>query len=302
MKIEKVLVKDFRSHEYTKVGFAGGINLLIGQNGSGKSSLLDAILIGLYWPARPKDLKKDSFLRVGGKSSEITVFFEKDGVKYQIHRNITRGIAHVKYFENGKWHTLEINQKKVRDWMEKMIPYDVFVNAIYIRQGEIDAILESDESREKIVRKVLGLDRYENAYKNLLEVRKVIDSQIKGIEAYLNSMKNIDGMIKEAEEDLKATLKALNDLSPKIPALRKEVGEIAEELKKLDELAEKINTLTSMEKEKEGTLKEVRAKISGLLSSIEERKKRLRELEKKGERLREIKPQAEEYRELAGFY
>ncbi|HIP88630.1 MAG TPA: ATP-binding cassette domain-containing protein, partial [Thermococcus paralvinellae] len=143
MRIEKIIVRDFRSHEFTKVTFTQGINLIIGQNGSGKSSLLDAILIGLYWPTKPKELKKDSFLRVNGKSTEITVFFERDGVRYQVHRNITRGIAFAKYYDGTWHHVTEANQRAVRDWMEKLIPYDVFVNAIYIRQGEIDAILES---------------------------------------------------------------------------------------------------------------------------------------------------------------
>lgn len=149
MKIEKLIIKDFRSHALTKVNFSSGINLIIGQNGSGKSSILDALLVGLYWPSKPKDLKKDDFERINGSGTEITVFFEKGNVKYQIHRNIGRGLAFVKYHDGSSWKTLETGQKPVRDWMEKLVPYDVFLNAIYIRQGEIDAILESDESREK---------------------------------------------------------------------------------------------------------------------------------------------------------
>lgn len=302
MRIEKIIVRDFRSHALTQVTFASGINLIIGQNGSGKSSLLDAILIGLYWPTKPKELKKDSFLRVNGKSTEITVFFEKDGVKYQVHRNITKGIAFAKYYD-GTWHYVtEANQRAVRDWMERLIPYDVFVNAIYIRQGEIDAILESDESREKVVRKVLGLDKYENAYKNLLEVRKVIDSKIKGIEEYLNAMKNIDEMIKEAERELSSAIKQINELSPRVSELGREVKELKDKLEKLDRLAEELEGLKEKKADIEKSLEGINAKINSLATSIAERESKVKELEEKVKEFEEIKPKAERYKELEEFY
>ena len=302
MRIEKIIVRDFRSHEFTKVTFTPGINLIIGQNGSGKSSLLDAILVGLYWPTKPKDLKKEDILRVNGKSTEITVFFEKDNVRYQLHRNITRGIAFVKYQDGDEWHyATEAGQQPVRNWMEKMIPYDVFVNAIYIRQGEIDAILESDESREKVVRKVLGLDKYENAYNNLLEVRKAIDRKINAIEEYLTAMRNIDEIIGQTQKNLTEVIKGINEISPKIPKLRENAERIKERLYQLDDLLEQLNKVKEERNELEKTLKGVATRINALLESIDERKKKIEELRKKLEKLEEIKPQAKRYKELEKF-
>ena len=302
MRIEKIIVRDFRSHEFTKVTFTPGINLIIGQNGSGKSSLLDAILVGLYWPTKPKDLKKEDILRVNGKSTEITVFFEKDNVRYQLHRNITRGIAFVKYQDGDEWHyATEAGQQPVRNWMEKMIPYDVFVNAIYIRQGEIDAILESDESREKVVRKVLGLDKYENAYNNLLEVRKAIDRKINAIEEYLTAMRNIDEIIEQTQKNLTEVIKGINEISPKIPKLRENAEKIKERLYQLDDLLEQLNKVKEERNELEKTLKGVATRINALLESIDERKKKIEELRKKLEKLEEIKPQAKRYKELEKF-
>ncbi|MPW38202.1 DNA double-strand break repair ATPase Rad50 [Thermococcus sp. 101 C5] len=302
MRIEKIIVRDFRSHEFTKVTFTPGINLIIGQNGSGKSSLLDAILVGLYWPTKPKDLKKEDILRVNGKSTEITVFFEKDNVRYQLHRNITRGIAFVKYQDGDEWHyATEAGQQPVRNWMEKMIPYDVFVNAIYIRQGEIDAILESDESREKVVRKVLGLDKYENAYNNLLEVRKAIDRKINAIEEYLTAMRNIDEIIEQTQKNLTEVIKRINEIFPKIPKLRENAEKIKERLYQLDDLLEQLNKVKEERNELEKTLKGVATRINALLESIDERKKKIEELRKKLEKLEEIKPQAKRYKELEKF-
>jgi len=301
MKVERLIIKDFRSHRLTKVNFTSGINLIVGQNGSGKSSLLDALLIGLYWPAKPKDLKKDDFLRIGGTSTEITVFFEKDGVKYQIHRNITRGISFVKYWDGEKWQTLESGQRQVREWMERLIPYDVFLNAIYIRQGEIDAILESDESREKVVRQVLGLDRYENAYKNLLEVRKEIDARIRATEDYLKSTENLDSLIEGMEKELTETLKAINELSPQIPELKKELEKVKGKLKELDELAEGINALRLEVRRREGNVRAIEARIEELRRKLEEIRERIDDLKRKAEEAEKLRKKAELYIRLSEF-
>jgi exonuclease SbcC len=306
MRIEKLLVKDFRSHKFTRVTFTGGINLIVGQNGSGKSSLLDALLVGLYWPTKPKDLRKEDILRIRGSdadktSTEITVFFEKGGVRYQVHRKITRGVAYIKYLDGDTWRALESGQKGVRDWIEKTIPYDVFLNAIYIRQGEIDAILESDESRDKVVRQVLGLDKYENAYRNLLDVRKEIEGRIRSIEDYLKSTENLDDLISSMEKELSETLREIGELSSEIPELTKKLQKAEEELKRLDSLEKEINSLMLTIKKKEGNLNALEARRLELKERITEARERIKALEKKVEELKGLKDKAEEYTRLSEF-
>jgi len=300
MKIDKVVVTDFRSHKRTIVSFKRGINLIIGQNGSGKSSLLDAIMVGLYWPSRPRDLKKDDFIRVGGERTEIALFIEKDGVEYQIYRDISRGMAFVKYNEDGKWkHVLDSpSHMSVREWAERLLPYDVFMNAVYVRQGEIEAILESDESREKVVRQVLGLDRYENAYRNLLDVRKEIDARIKAYEEFLRDTAGVEDEIREKEERLSAVETSLESLTSKIPLIEAELKEKERELSDLNDKKRSIEE-TRVEIEKlDGDLKEVRAKVALLEVRIKGSKERIEELRERVRELQEIKGDAEEYEKL----
>ncbi|WP_457548804.1 DNA double-strand break repair ATPase Rad50 [Archaeoglobus sp.] len=298
MKIEKVIVVNFRSHHNTRVEFADGINLIVGQNGSGKSSLLDAILVGLYWDRPCRILRKDDFQRIGSLSTEITVFFEKDGVKYQVHRNITRGLAFVKCYENGSWNFLDSGQRAVREWMERLIPYDVFVNAVYIRQGEIEAILESDESRDKLVRQVLGLDRFENAYNNLREVVRIVKDKIKNIEDYLTATSNLDELTSKMESELFEVEREIEKLEDEIPTVKDRLDEIANELKRYEELESAIRCKQLEVKEMEKELEKLKVKLENVREGIEKSLEKARELEGLVEELKEVENDAKLYERL----
>lgn len=47
MYIEKVAIKNFKAIDDIEIEFRPGVNLLIGDNGVGKTSILEAITVGL---------------------------------------------------------------------------------------------------------------------------------------------------------------------------------------------------------------------------------------------------------------
>jgi exonuclease SbcC len=51
MKIKSIELKNFLVHEDSVVDFVDGINIITGQNGSGKSSIVEAICYSLFGKA-----------------------------------------------------------------------------------------------------------------------------------------------------------------------------------------------------------------------------------------------------------
>ncbi len=301
MRINRIAVTDFRSHRRTVVGFKEGINLIIGQNGSGKSSLLDAIMVALYWPSKPKDLRKDDLMRIGGSGTEVVLFIEKDGVEYQIYRNLSSGMAFVKYRDSsGEWkHVLDSPaQKTVREWAERLLPYEVFMNAVYVRQGEIEAILESDESRERVVRQVLGLDRYENVYRNLLDVRREVEARIKGAEEYLRGTVGVEEEVKEKRGKLTVIKASIRDLESEIPSVEAEVKVKERVLEEMNLRKRRIDEAERRLSELEGDLKALSARASEVSLRVEQSRKRLEELRKRLTEMESLKKDATHYERL----
>lgn len=53
LRMTKLTLQNFRCFEHKEVEFAEQFNVLIGDNGAGKTAILDALAVGLYEPLHP---------------------------------------------------------------------------------------------------------------------------------------------------------------------------------------------------------------------------------------------------------
>ncbi len=102
MKIKKLILTNFRAYEYAEFNFNDGINLLVGINGAGKSTVLDALNVCLsviFFNIPEAKVRKQSFsdddIRVGAKSLQVSCDFTYLGVDYNllIEKNSKRRIV-----------------------------------------------------------------------------------------------------------------------------------------------------------------------------------------------------------------
>ena len=90
MRIVQVVLQNVKSYaDATTISLLPGINAVCGENGAGKSTILEAIGFALFG-YRP--YKLDAFLREGEKSGSITVTVEgDDGCPYHVVRKLGSG-------------------------------------------------------------------------------------------------------------------------------------------------------------------------------------------------------------------
>ncbi|QWV95563.1 SMC family ATPase [Geomonas oryzisoli] len=96
MRIVSVQLKNIKSHRDKELVFSPGINVLSGANGSGKSTIFEAIGYALFGvDAKDFVSNAERFLTIGTKRGEIGVVFEPEpGELYRVTRTV--GTA-------GKW-------------------------------------------------------------------------------------------------------------------------------------------------------------------------------------------------------
>src|SRR5512142_796275 len=80
MQILSIHLKNIKSHRDTELVFSPGINVLSGPNGTGKSTIFEAIGYALFGvDARDFVSNIDRFLTIGAKKGEVSVDFTTDG-------------------------------------------------------------------------------------------------------------------------------------------------------------------------------------------------------------------------------
>ena len=99
--LKTLQLKDFLSHKATIINFNPEEKLLIdGKSGSGKSSIVEAIVWAFYGKGRADNR---ALIRRGAKSATVSVQIENDGVTYEVVREINKqGKQTLVLYECGK--------------------------------------------------------------------------------------------------------------------------------------------------------------------------------------------------------
>lgn len=299
MRIRRIKIRNFRAHELSEIEFSDGINLLIGQNGAGKSSILEAIFAALYMghPSFPRGYIQANTRVNSTGGLGLTLEFEHNGKSYRIVRDSKKS-----ELLEGREMIAEKSSDVAR-WVERNVyPIQVFTNALYIRQGEIEGIITNREVMEKVLRKVLGIEDYENAERNAADVIRELKRRREYLRKLIERKAEVEENLREAEKRFSETLRRISEL-------RKRVGELEGAFRKAEEDYSRLkalkNEIEGLEKRKavlEQKITAERGRIDDYNSQIDEVKREIEELEKKLARLSELEPLEKEYLKLKSLF
>jgi DNA repair protein SbcC/Rad50 len=175
-----------------------GIHLacLTGDNGAGKSSLLDAITWALWGKARAR--RDDDLVHQGREEMHVQLDFEQEGVIYRVFRQRKggrRGQGLLNLFvlqTDGKPHL--INEPSMRQTQQKIdemlrLDYDTFVNSAFLQQGKADVFTtKTPAERKKILSDILGLEQWSHYEERSKEKLKALEKQLASIDGVLNAI------------------------------------------------------------------------------------------------------------------
>src|SRR5215213_4199631 len=90
MHVTRVELENIKSYERAEFSFERGITAITGENGAGKTTILEAIAWSLF---DMLDYRKEDFLRRGAKKGIVRVTFESDidERRYTVYRDTGQG-------------------------------------------------------------------------------------------------------------------------------------------------------------------------------------------------------------------
>ncbi len=177
MWIRQVELHNIKSYgQKTKIDLTPGLNAICGQNGAGKSTILEAIGYALFGKSAYR--KQDQFVNEKAKRGEIaiTVLDSRDDRLYQVVRPLKGGTTYV-YDPETKGRLAE-GTSDVRHWLCDCMGVEattdleaLFENAVGVPQGLLTtSFLLTETKRRAIFDPLLGVEAYKKVFDNMRAV------------------------------------------------------------------------------------------------------------------------------------
>jgi len=282
--LQSVELENFLSHKNTKLTFDKGVTVFVGQNGAGKSSIIDAITFALFGEHLRKSTK--GLLRRGNNQAYAKVEFSIGNRQFEAVRKIdAKGTVGAILQEkvNGELVPLAAGERKqfgesMTKTIESLIGLDFekLKVASIVQQGELQAIIETDPRKFKeLINAVIGIDKLDIAYESM---KKTIDGFRDTIRAKLSyDDTNIDVL----QNRVDALLKEIASLQPQKKKLEDDKISQEQEFVKLEQTIEteipKELKIKEIENKKEDLLKYIRDSIVKMKRDLVEKEKKLAE-------------------------
>ncbi|HDD33649.1 MAG TPA: hypothetical protein ENG30_00700, partial [Thermofilaceae archaeon] len=307
MIVRRLELEDFLSYREALVEFPEGSIAIVGENGAGKSSILDAIYFALYRDAGRGSLS--SLVRRGAVRAVVRLEFEAGGRSFLVEREIrcsgrSRASSSAKLYElrGTERRLLAYSPSQVDEEIRRILGMDrqMFLTAVYVRQGEISRLLDVDpHQRKRLIAKLLGIEELEKAYTNMALLIKHFElllerekSKLAGIERLREQLERITGEEAEVKRRIAEVERRLGRASKELKRVGESILSIEEELAELERATREAAGL----REKVAVLKHRLLELEELLSSAEAAQAELREVK----RLLRCERVAEEYSRLLG--
>lgn len=185
MHISRIELENIKSHASSTFEFTRGTTAITGENGAGKTTIIEAIAWVLF---DLLEYKKEDFVRRGAKKGAVTVTLESglDEREYVIYRDSGAG-----------YHVTDPRlQTRIADKKEEVFRFlwqhlglepgtdlkSLFRQAIGVPQGTFTAIfLEGATERKVAFDRLLKVEEYRQAAEKLRETSRYLDTSIGAI-------------------------------------------------------------------------------------------------------------------------
>jgi exonuclease SbcC len=273
MLIKSVELKNVKSYQHATIEFLEGINGICGQNGNGKSTILEAIGFALF--DYPPYKKIDDFRRHGEKSGYVAVTVEgKDEIEYIIYRKLGGSEYYI------KTPVSEIKGKKdVMNWIAANLLYNVrspedmpsiFENAVGVPQGTFTtAFLLNPEPRKKIFDNILRVEEYKAAYTNLRDVTAAIEKTIDSMDRELIPLRTRTENYTELKEEKEKLQLEMDGLKAGIKEINAELSSLSIQKEELSKKKAQLDALSSQIKSMRVRLEEVKKQLERANSDLQ---------------------------------
>jgi len=169
MHLEKLTLKNWECHKFEEFSFGTGVIGVVGQNGSGKSSVLRALAYVFFCDDRTMG-SREEYLRVGATTGSVELVFSHGDSRYRVFRALApkkQTLSQISKLDKPIGTTYTRVDEITRELQALLgVTTKTLQKNVFVAQGDLDSILyATDGQRMAEFQQTFGLMRAQEAYK-----------------------------------------------------------------------------------------------------------------------------------------
>lgn len=297
--IDSIYITNFRRIREADITLHEGLTILTGDNGTGKSTVVEAITFNLYGKTK-SGAKKDSIRRYGASDSERTftsIDFTIQDKHYRCNRWLTASMStSATLYEYTDEEYEKILQGKDRETTDKGIgrsvatsstgvtsaisdilgvSYDGFCASFIAKQKELDSLASlTTDNRKKFFLDLLGYSRLDTIKPEISREERDREKQIEILQRQGIDVKVSRDEIEKLEAEIKKTTARISDGQRYIKDAETESKRLAERSNACSQAAAIVEQVTKELDIMKRSAQAHRQRIAALETSIEDNRKK----------------------------
>ncbi len=252
---------------------------LAGDNGNGKSALIDAMTWALWGRARAKS--DDELVHTGQKEMEVEFDFAVGGQPYRIIRKRAKprrasgagqSILEFQMATDGGFKSISGNsiaqtQQKITGTLH--MDYDTFINSAFLRQGHADEFTTKRPiERKEVLANILGLSYYEQLEDKAKELARQQEFDKAQLESTLRDISDELALKPDYEAELEQAQHTFTQIEEVVKEKEARLNELRQQRDTLEKKKIQLDQLETSIKERTTSLRLLNEQVSQLQSRI----------------------------------
>ncbi len=205
MRLHALTLRNFRQHVDTHITFAAGLTGIIGANGAGKTTILEAIAWALYGNSAARGTRESIRHARASDSAPVRVEleFELGAHRYRVERTLRTAEVRL----DGGAEPIAKTIRGVNELLQRKLGMSraEFFNTYFTGQKELDVMAAlGPVERARFLVRVLGYDRLGVAQEMLREQRRTLIAELAGLRSGMPDRDEVDQRVIDADIALAA--------------------------------------------------------------------------------------------------
>ena len=296
--IESIMTRGFRRLQLEQpVTLEKGLTIIRGSNEAGKSTLIEAILFGLYGDANlPNNFRKpivgagrvtlSDLIAHGARRAVIEVVFKVGDRRYKVYRVIERRGQSASQVE-ARLIDLTANRiiatgvQPVAREVEKIIgvSWKEMLATNIVAQKDLEHLINlGTRGREAIINMMMGLESFNEAKKRAIEEKNRLTRELESTEKELENKRELLKELEKTKEQYDKYMKEKESLERQLPKVEEKLDQIEKTTSYLENLYNYLDEkkrLDEARKTTENLLQKIREEIAEKVEQRRNLKERL---------------------------